>query len=137
MTYNGGSCSRRWRMRCSEARPRPVTKGYYKGRMQPCGRRFTLDKPLSEHTRTVRCPHCGSDNVRDVEHDRRKVYQSPSQKMCRCGGGDSSDTEIPFPHRRGSMRFCVHHWLADVEPEDWEYEEHRALLATPRGDARG
>lgn len=71
----------------------------------------------------VKCPHCGCDKVFKI--DKWRLNDLAKQKKCNCA-------PIPFLHRKGSLRFCVHHKLAAVEPTEQELHEYEYLISTPR-----
>jgi hypothetical protein len=87
-------------------------------------KRFTLRRHPDNYARTVKCPRCKSFDVRSDETTRRK--EIAKRVICHCGSP-------PFPHEKGSMRFCDHHPLIDVEGTKQEYLDWQAMMDTPRG----
>ena len=109
-----GKTGYRWRMRCLRCKADP-SKG---------SGRFTLPKHPSDYKRGVSCPSCGERiRLQDCEADRRR--ELAKQITCRCSG-------YPFPHRRGSLRFCEYHPSYLLEPTEMECLDYEACLATPR-----
>lgn len=100
----------RHRMRCSQG-------------AAGCGRRFTLRRHPDLYVRTVKCPHCGSLNVRSDEKNRRR--ELVRQATCYCA-------MYPFPHRTGSLRMCLEHPLSGTEPTDEEILQYQECIATRR-----
>ena len=70
-----------------------------------------------------KCPACSSRDVRNIEAER--LRELGRQQRCQC-------LAYPFPHRAGSLRMCLLHPLADVEPTDIEVYEYEACMRTPR-----
>lgn len=88
-----------------------------------CSGRFTLKKRPELYKKKPACPCCGeTESVHSVEKDRRREIQ---KNLCHC-------QPYPFPHNKGSLRFCEHHKLRDVEPTDEEQFEYQCCLETPR-----
>lgn len=107
-----GSTKRRHRMRCS----------HWRG----CGRRFTLKRHPDDYVRQVKCPHCKSPHVYSCESSRRRELQR--QHTCHCSA-------YPFPHRAGSLDFCVQstQWEhEDFQPTAAQIAAYERVLATPR-----
>lgn len=90
---------------------------------QGCNRYFRVSLKKLKTAPEVKCPHCGCDKVYDVEKWRRKNMDE--QTKCNCA-------PIPFRHRRGSVRMCVHHKLHGVEPTEAELEQYQQMIDTPR-----
>ncbi len=103
----------RHRMRCNDCKYNPSAGGG----------RFTLKKHPNKYAKAIKCPHCKGLNVVSVEAHRRR--EIADQDTCCC-------YPIPFPHRKGSMRFCEHHELADIEPNEDDHRYHQSMLETPR-----
>lgn len=110
MKHHGGTNHPRHRMRCSQG-----SKG--------CGARFTLPRRPELYKRPVRCPFCGCEDLQDVEAARR--VETDNEDRCFCNS-------YPFPHRKGSLRVCVHHPDYHVPLEYWEECEYNDCLKTPR-----
>ena len=91
-------------------------------RNNKCRTRDRIKKRLEEYKREKRCVVCGGP-LRSIEAERRR--ELAKQETCYCG-------PIPFPHREGSLRFCEHHPLVDVEPTDEEWEDYEGMCMTPR-----
>lgn len=109
-----GSTGMRWRMRCLACRDNA-----HKG-----SGRFTLKRHPNDYKRGVSCPSCGEKiRLQDCEADRRRELER--QERCTC-------PSYPFPHRKGSMRFCDHHPRIDEEPTEHECFDYEACLATRR-----
>ena len=87
-----------------------------------CGARDVLKKHPDEYKRRPRCGVCGG-NVYSIEKARRN--ELTKQDTCYC-------LPYPFPHKRGSLRMCTGHPLADAEPTDEEWEQYQECLQTPR-----
>ncbi len=105
----GGKNASRHRMRCSQGK-------------NGCGARFTLRRKPHLYKRPIRCPHCGSTQVNDVEKARRAEQQR--ENTCHCH-------MYPFPHRAGTLRMCIEHPNLD-EPTADEIAHYESILATPR-----
>ncbi len=131
--YSGGTCRGRWRMSCLACRRRytAALKTGVPSEDRPPSGRYTLNRPPPfiesmnsyKTMRKCKCPHCGSDEVVSVEHQRRK--EKMNQDICRCA-------MIPFPHQKGTVFGCQHH--PDFE-RDWtpdEEEKYDGLINTPR-----
>lgn len=106
----------RWRMRCG---------------VEKCRHRWTLRRHPAKYKRKPKCPRCGDViRVRSVEEERRRemAKRKETGRFCECGG-------YPFPHEKGSLRFCEHHPLFHVEPDQIEVYDFEACWATPRGRA--
>lgn len=93
-----------------------------------CGRRFTLVKAPHKYAKAPRCPFCRStkliDNNNDViENTKRRKRRGTT---CYCTG-------YPFPHQKGSLRFCTHHPEWGEEPSQEQLYEYETTLDTPRG----
>ena len=113
-----GTTSRRERMRCKDCRKKTGGNG-----------RFTLPKPASEYRTPVACPRCKSENVVSLEAaERRRV-----QKVMEAGGICLCEN-IPFRHKKGTLRFCAHNvdMVFGVQPTEEEVAAHQAMLATKR-----
>ena len=108
----GGSNHNRYRMRCSRG-------------ASGCGRRFTLRRHPDLYQRSIRCPHCSSDVVINIEQERRN--EAKQKAICHC-------YNYPFPHEKGTLRMCIHHPKAGQNPTDEEYYEYQRCLDTPRSD---
>lgn len=80
---------RRVRMRCNH---------------RNCAKRFTLKRDPALYARSVKCPRCGSVQVRSVEGQRRRALAK--QDTCGC---------LHFPHRRGTVVGCVDHTAAYID----------------------
>lgn len=106
----GGTCAKRHRMRCGHGK-------------QGCYARFTLRRHPDQYVRPVRCPYCKSLNVHSVEKARRA--EQKKQDTCYCGN-------YPFPHRKGSLRMCMHHPSIHEEPTDEEKDDYYRCMDTPR-----
>lgn len=77
--------------------------------LEGCGRRFTLPRKTNE----PRCPHCGADEVQDVE---RYVRATIARYRCDCSG-------FNFPHKKGMQPFCFFaEQLDDAEERAEEFE---------------
>lgn len=90
--------------------------------------RFTLPRNPDLYKRPVKCPNCKSLDVYSVEAQRRAEIKK--QKRCYCG-------PVPFPHRKASMKWCVHHpenKRAMSNPTEEEKHEYQAMLETKRSN---
>ena len=93
-----------------------------------CGRRFRLSMAPHKFARAPRCPSCKSIHVRSV--NAAAIAQKKRRKarglICYCHN-------YPFPHVRGSMRFCAEHPRITKDYSDREWDAYQFVLATPRG----
>lgn len=101
--------------------------------VETCRHRWTLRKHPAQYKRQPRCPKCHDTiHVRSVEEERRRemAKRKKTGRFCECG-------HYPFPHDKGSLRFCAHHllMLADTEPEQIEIYDYEACWRTQRGRA--
>jgi len=87
--------------------------------------RFTLKRHPDLYVRMVKCPVCGTTNVKSVEADRRREMAASS--TCDCN-------PYPFPHKSGTMRMCINHPLVlmGVDPTEEEISDYQGCLDTPR-----
>lgn len=92
-----------------------------------CGRRFTKARPPHQYAR-LRCPHCKSVHVRSVERAARAQTRRRRAQGLLCGCH-----QYPFPHMRGTLRFCEHHTLAGRQFTEREWHGYRRVIDTPRG----
>ena len=90
--------------------------------VQKCRARSLLKKHPDEYKRKPKCFVCGGRLI-SVEMERRRETQL--QETCYC-------FPIPFPHRKGSLRFCDYHHAADIEPTEEELEKFKQMCETPR-----
>ena len=88
---------------------------------RPVVGRFTLRKNPNQYYRDVKCPHCGSKDVRSVEKQRRA--EQDKKDVCYCN-------MVPFPHTKGTILGCTDHPKEEWNDED--HEKYQAMLATPR-----
>jgi hypothetical protein len=93
-----------------------------------CGRRFTKKLAPHKYAHSVRCPNCKSIHVHSV--NRAALAQTKRRKarglICHC-------RSYPFPHVKGSMRFCVEHPKYMRQPAKREWRAYESCVATPRG----
>ena len=103
------------RMRCSEGQ-------------HGCGRRFTLRRPPHDYCRGPYCPHCKSIHVHSVEKAAKAQTKRRKKRglICHCAN-------YPFPHVKGSMRFCVEHPRIGAKHTDREWRAYQCVIETPRG----
>lgn len=90
-----------------------------------CGSRFTLRQRPELYKVAPRCTKCGSTVIYSVEEIRRR--ELANQERCTC-------QNIPFPHRKGSIKACVH---SPHFNEPWTQEEehqYQMMIETPRGN---
>lgn len=104
------------RLRCSQGK-------------QGCAQYFRMSLKRYREAQEYKCPHCGCGKVYHIESWRRKGMSK--QDKCHCH-------PIPFPHKKGSLRFCLHHELciAGIEPTEDEHRDYEAMLETPRSAFR-
>ena len=121
MTRYGGTNAKRHRMICLCCQHK-YNKAHRKNEHQGLHRgRYTLRRHPDKYViaKYRNCPHCGSDEVRSDEKNRRAEVLK--QDTCGC-------TQIPFPHRRG-MHGCDH-WEGEwTEDDQIQFE---GMLSTPR-----
>ena len=94
-----------------------------------CGARFMLRKhPLDYQRRKPKCPSCGSERIflTDKEYRDSTQRRKVKGKIHVCSG-------YPFPHVKGTLRFCTEHALAGEEPTWEERCEYEQVIQTPRG----
>lgn len=97
--------------------------------VEKCRHRFALSKHPVEYVRAVKRPACGDHlHVRSIEAERQR--ELAKQDRCLC-------SSYPFPHRKGSLRFCDYHPLKAVEPTAQEWEEYEGCMSTPRSSGNG
>lgn len=103
------------RLRCSEGK-------------SGCGKYFSLPKHPDLYSRKPKCPHCGCLKYQLIDKWRQaeKRRQKRNDQLCYCNA-------YPFPHVKGSLRFCKYHEKYDVEPTPEEFEAYQNVLDTPRG----
>jgi len=70
------------------------------------------------------CPHCGCKKFFNIERWRRDAMRK--KPRCSCNS-------YPFPHEKGTLRFCVHHERFDADPTEEELRDYESLIETPRG----
>ena len=78
-------------------------------RCRNCKSHFSFRRPLQDYARQRRCPHCGSTNIRYDEYEWNRRLKR-RQHVCRCYG-------VPFPHRKGSIVWCVYHPTGPLEED--------------------
>jgi hypothetical protein len=107
-----GSTRFRHRMRC---------------RVSSCYSRLTIKRAPHKYVRAIRCPVCGSENVKSVELERRR--EAAKKDVCRCDA-------YPFPHDRATLVGCRFHpeRLAGIPMTDDQLDAYHITLTTPRTD---
>jgi hypothetical protein len=109
---SSGKTGYRWRMRCNTCAA--AGRSY----------RFTLKRHPDLYHHLPKCPRCGEKiRLHSAEEQRRR--ELAKRTSCTCSA-------YPFPHRSGSLRFCDHHPLINVDGTDQECLDYQACLETPR-----
>jgi len=90
-----------------------------------CRARTALAKHPARYAQEPRCPACGRRSLKVIAD---RAAERGAGRPCRC-------SSLPFPHRRGSLRFCQHHPLAGTDPTHEELDDYQRIIETPRGCA--
>lgn len=99
------------------------TRYSHRVRCRNCRSRQRIKRHPDDYKIARRCLGCGSTKLYSIEEERRRELKK--QETCYC-------MAIPFPHRKGSLRFCEHHPLADVVATEEEWEQYQGIIETPR-----
>jgi len=93
-----------------------------------CGSRFTIYKLPEQYAKWPKCPHCGSRETHSAEKERRAEMKRRimADRLCTCN-------PYPFPHDKGTLRMCLFHPLAAINPDNQEIDAYQCVLDTPRG----
>ena len=87
-----------------------------------CQARDRIKRPLEDYVRRPKCKACGG-NLHSIDAIRWR--EIAKQDTCYCSG-------YPFPHRKGSLRFCDHHPDFGNEPSAEDWLQYQSCLETPR-----